>query len=207
MGEHQQLGLIAMSAIHEMANIGLGHAIRSLAELTAKPFNMAVPSVDTVPTENLQKILPDPECVCVAVFMPIAGDIEGYIAFLFPWPSAQALWTMLMGTAPESPDQIDEISMSAMLEIGNIINSSFLAALSDFTGLKIESTPPLAGVEMMGALATTVLAEAETHESIALSVETAIYDESHETNGLFLCIPTRASLTKLFQGLGIEEAA
>ncbi len=203
----EQLSLLAMSALHEMANIGLGHALKSLSELTDKPFNMAIPQVDLLPAEHVHQLTPDPEAMCVGVLMPFCGDVEGHLAFLFPWASAQTLWRMLLGSSPETPADVDEIATSAMLEIGNIINSSFLAALSDFTQLHLESTPPMLGMEMVGALASSIMTEAEMSDSVVLALETSIFDAANETQGYFMCIPSRSGLSVFFKGLGIEEAA
>jgi chemotaxis protein CheC len=67
----------------------------------------------------------------MAVFMPVRGDIDGYMAFLFPWSSARALIGMLTGLEPENWDMVGELESSAILEVGNIINSSYLNAIAD----------------------------------------------------------------------------
>jgi len=190
-----------------MANIGLGHATTALSELTGHSFNMSIPSVDSVPVNTISALVGGEETVCVGVFMPIEGDVEGHIAFLFPWGSAQRIWTLLIGSAPAEVSAVGELEASAMLEVGNILNSSFLNALSDMTGLALHATPPMVSVEMASAIAQSIVAEAEQREVVALAIETAIFDEAEATRGYFLCIPTLAGLQLLFERLGIAEAA
>lgn len=203
----KEFGILQMSAIHEMANIGLGHAMRALSDLTQHNFNMSVPSVDSVPVTTLSSLVGGEETLCVATFMPIDGDLEGYTAFVFPWESAQSIWHMLLGAAPDCPENLEEIHQSAMMEIGNILNSSFLNALADMTDLRLHATPPFVGVEMVSSLIGSVVSEAEENDAMLLAVETSIYDEESETKGFFLCIPTRVGLELLFERLGIAEAA
>lgn len=203
----ESLGLLQLSAVHEMANIGLGHAVTALTDLTGRSFNMSIPNVDTAPVSKVTELIGDPEQISVGILMPFEGDAEGYTAFLFPWESAQNLWKMLLGEAPNSPDELNELHASAMLETGNIINSNFLNALADMTNLKMHATPPMVSVDMVCSIAASIACEAETRESIALAIETSIYNEDGETSGCFLCIPTKDALEKLFAQLGISEAA
>lgn len=200
-------GLMEMSVVHEMANIGLGHATTALSEMTGRSFNMSVPRVDSVPVSNLMDMLGGPEALCLGVFMPMEGDIEGHIAFLFPWPSAQRLWDMLIGSHPDDPSQVADLESSAMLEIGNIMNSSFLNAIADMASLRIQATPPLVSVEMACAIIQSIVAEAVQGDVVALCIETCIFDSAEGTQGYFVCIPTVAGLERLFVSLGLSEAA
>jgi chemotaxis protein CheC len=208
MSSGQSFGLLEMSAIREMANIGLGHATTALATVTGKAFNMEIPNVETVALENVPLMMGNPEEVTVGICMPIDGDINGHTAFLFPWESAQELWRMLIGYAPETPADVDELGASAMLEVGNIVSSSFLNALSDMSNLKLHATPPMVSIDLAYTIAATIVAEAELSDVVALAIETRLYGmEDQSTTGYFLCVPTVAGLRQLFQALGIPEAA
>lgn len=204
----RKFGLMEMSAIREMSNIGLGHATTALANMTGKSFNMEIPNVETVALEQVPLMMGDPEAVAVGICMPIDGDITGHTAFLFPWASAQDLWRMLIGTAPETPADIDELAASVMLEIGNIVSSSFLNAISDMSNLKLHATPPMVSVDLVYTIAATIVAEAEMDEAVALALETRLYGvDDCGTTGYFLCVPTLDGLQRLFTALGIPEAA
>lgn len=203
-----QLNLMQQSAVREMANIGLGHATTALATVTGKAFNMEIPNVETVAFENIPMMLGDPMATAVGISMPIEGEVDGFTAFIFPWESAQELWLALLGTVPESPGEIDELTASAMLEIGNIVSSSFLNAISDMANVTMHATPPSVSVDFMASIAATVVNEAEMSESVALALETRLYGlEDCDITGFFLCIPSVEGLNKLFTNLGISEAA
>lgn len=207
--EHSEHGfnLIQVSAIHEIANIGLGHAMTALSEMTGHAFNMSVPSVDSVPTSTISELVGGPEMPCVGTTMAIAGDVTGFVAFVFDWSSACSLWRMLLGVAPASIEETSELEASAMLEVGNILNSSFLNAISELTGLAMHATPPSVGIEMASALTSQIILEAEMCESVALTLETSIFDADAETKGFFLFIPSREGIDQVFNRLGLGEAA
>ena len=206
--ESGELNLMQMSAVREMANIGLGHATTALATMTGRPFNMEIPNVETVAIEDLPFKVGDPTEVAVGISMPIDGDVAGYTAFIFPWSSAQDLWSMLIGQRLEDPSEIDELSASVMLEIGNIVSSAFLNAISDMSELKLHATPPMVSVDFMASITATIVGEAELSDVVALTLETRLYDmNENSTTGYFLCIPTKSGLDLLFERLGIADAA
>lgn len=207
MSEKLNLGGLHLSAVNEMANIGLGRATTALSDMTGRFFGMQIPSVSAVGIEHLVEAVSPAESICVAAYMSMAGDVDGHIVFVFPWSSAQELWRMLLGTTPDEPAQVDELFGSAMLEIGNILNSSFLSALSDFTNLNLEATPPLVSVDQASAILESIAATAEYSESVALVIETTLHDDSGRTQGFFVCLPTVEALNRLFGSLGLAEAA
>ncbi|MEJ5171535.1 MAG: chemotaxis protein CheC [Fimbriimonadales bacterium] len=198
---------IQISCLSEMANIGVGHAATAIAQLTSKPFQMSVPTVRSVELEAIPLMVGAVEELTVGIYMPVDGDVPGHMAFLFPWKSAQAFWRLLLGQAPESPDQIGELEASMMLEIGNIMNSSFLNAISEMCGLPIHATPPLLAVEMAAAILQAIVLEATATDSHALSIETKVSCEEEQAEGYFLFIPTLGGLKRLFSSLGLPEVA
>jgi chemotaxis protein CheC len=201
------LGLMELSVIREITNIGLGHATTALAEMTDRPFNMTVPEVEPVPLDEMSRILGSAEELVVAVYMPIEGDLSGHIAFLMPWAAAAALWQRLVGAAPRDPADIDEYSVSAFMEAGNIMNSSFLCAISDAAGISMIARPPTMAIEMAFATLDTIAAEASCYDHVGLSIRTQIVDAGGLMEGHFLYIPSVGGLRRLFDRLGIREAA
>ena len=197
-----------MSAIKEMANIGLGHATTALSELTGHPFTMDVPSVRTVDLESVPEMIGGTDEVAVGVYMQISGDMDGHMAFIFPWQKAQVLWEMLLGDYPQDASEIDELAASAMLETGNIINSAFMNAISDMSGLRVYASPPLVAVDNCYSIVSSIVAEAEMSEVVALAIETELTSlGEQQTGGYFLYIPAVDSLHKFFNGLRLEEIA
>ena len=197
-----------LSAVKEMANIGLGHAATALSELTGYAISMHIPSVRTINLESIPEMLGGTDEVAVGVYMQITGDMDGHMAFILPWTKAQVLWEMLLGGYPEDPAVIDELAASAMLEVGNIINSAFMNAISDMSGLRVQACPPLVSVDNCYSIVSTIIAEAEMSEVVALAIETELNSVGErQIGGFFLCIPTVESLRRFFNGLRLEEIA
>ncbi|MCW5940132.1 MAG: chemotaxis protein CheC [Fimbriimonadaceae bacterium] len=196
------------SCLRELTNIGLGHATMALASLTGQNFNMDVPSMSVTAAPDLTCVFTNPEELTVAVSMPFTGDVQGQTAFFFPWASAQRLSRLLTGLAPADLDSIDELFGSTILEVGNILCSSFLNAISDMTGLRMEATPPAVSIDGAQSIVSTLIVEACFQDTQILTLETRIFEESSETlDGRFLCMPASGGLQTVFERLGVAEAA
>jgi chemotaxis protein CheC len=213
MGMHGQgenrlkLGLLEQSAVREIANIGLGHATTAIANMTGKGFNMSVPDAESLSLEEIPYRLGGVEQLSAGIYMPVVGDASGYIACLMPWESAQALWRCLIGAAPEDITGVGELEASVLMEVGNIINGSFLTAISDMTSLMLEATPPQLSVDMSAAILSSIVLEASIEDHIALAVRTVIASDAGDIAGFFLFIPTYEALQLVFSRLGLSEAA
>lgn len=202
-----KLGLMELSAIRELSNIGAGHATTALAELTGEPLGMSVPEAEQVAFEEIPALLGNPEDLAVGIYMPIDGEIGGHMGFLLPWTAAHKLWKCLLGQAPQSVEEVSDLEASAMLEVGNIIISSYLNAISDMTGTAMHSTPAAMSVEMGCAILEAIVSEACAADQVALYIRTRLYDEDGDIDGFFVYFPTVGGLRQLFARLGIAEAA
>lgn len=207
MIETGQLGVLEQSVVSELANIGLGHATTALASMTGRAFNMSVPYVESMALEQVPERLGAGEKLAVGITMPIEGEAEGHIVFLTSWESARSLWRMILGTAPEDNLVVGDMEASALLEVGNIINSSFLSAISDMTNMRMESTPPHMAVDMAASILQSVVVEASLVDHVALAIRTEIHDYQGSFEGFFLYIPTLDGLRTAFRKLGLPEAA
>ena len=163
---------------------------------------MSVPDAESIPLEELPLRLGS-EDLAVGVYMPIAGEVEGYVAFVLRWAGAQKLWTMLLGAAPGSVEGIDALHASVLTEVGNVIVGGFLSAISDLTGLRLEATVPLLSIDMGVAVIGAIVCEAASRDSEALAVRTTISAAGEDLEGTFLFVPTRGGLRSMFAALGI----
>ncbi len=198
---------LQQSALAEIANIGLGHASTSLSEMFASPFHMEIPRVVQTIASDAAADWGEME-EAVAVLVPFEGDADGMLSFLMPFACGQNLCAALVGTSPASSAEFSELEASVLLEFGNILNSSFLRAISDLTGLSLLATPPMVGIDQARSLLASVTAQAEFNQTAALTVETALVaDDGLSLRGSFYCMPSRAGLSTIFDRLGLGAAA
>lgn len=83
------------------------------------------------------------EIIACSVFLHGGGDIRLGILYTIPEQDAKQIAAKLM--CLDKIDSLDDLSKSAIAEVGNIMSGSFFNALADHTGLKVElSTPDFA---------------------------------------------------------------
>ncbi|GEN30450.1 chemotaxis protein CheC [Cerasibacillus quisquiliarum] len=197
--------------LREIGNIGAGNAATSLSQLLRKKIDMEVPSIRIVALNELIEQIGGPEQIIAATVFRVEGDAPGTVYFIMALKEAENLVHEILQDDiaifdPETMRQ-NEMAISVLKEIGNILTGAYLSALSDFTRLDMRPSIPYLGIDMAGAVIVDGLLELSHVIDYALIIDTKI--SSHEpTNGIkgqFFFIPDADSFNKLFTSLGINE--
>ncbi|GCD09036.1 chemotaxis protein CheC [Clostridium tagluense] len=198
--DYSELSAMQLDVLQEVGNIGAGNAATSLSELLNEKVDMAVPSVNIVPFDDIFSGTGVEEVV-IGVIVRVLGDIPGNILFTFDKETALRIISSLVGAQQE---EITEIGSSALCEIGNIIASSFMNAIAKLTSLTIMPSVPAVAVDMMGAILSTTFIESGQYDEHVLDLETQFLQENHKVSGHFYYIPMPGSLEKILNSLGVN---
>lgn len=191
--------------LREIGNIGAGNATTALAKLLDARIDMKVPKVNLAGFSEITGIIGDEENVMVGILLSLEGDINGMMMFLLDTASAgQLVDTILKKKSTGEKDifSLDEMEMSALNEIGNIITGAYLSALSDLTKLTIVSSVPTLQIDMAGAILSIPAIEFSKIGDKVLLIETQFDEESH-INGYFLLVPELESYDVILSSLGL----
>jgi chemotaxis protein CheC len=148
---------VQLDALQELANIGAAHSATTLSMMLNCHVNMNVPEIDIVDIANMGQLLTD-EITTLVVF-ELQGEMPhgGFLVLHFPGDSAMRTANILMGSA-DSAIPPGEMDQSAILEVGNIMISSFLSATSDLLGIMMLPSPPVLVVDMTHAVIESLIA-------------------------------------------------
>ncbi|WP_416150928.1 chemotaxis protein CheC [Salipaludibacillus sp. HK11] len=199
-----------LDILKEVGNIGAGNAATALSQMLNKTIDMKVPAVKVVPFNEISDSVGGEEAVVAAVFLRIEGDAPGNMFFMLPVDEANELISQLIGNPSLNlkDDPIDEMGASALSEVGNILAGSYLSALSDFTKMNLQPTPPAIAVDMTMALLSVGLVELSEAGDYAIVIDTEINekdkDNSIQSKGHFFLLPDPDSLDKIFLSLGVH---
>jgi len=197
-----EISAIRLEALKEIGNIGSGHAATSLSKLLQARIDMSVPKVWLVSPEKLSEALGEYDTVQVALYLKVEGDAPGKAIFVLPIESARVIAQKLL-SLPERPDIFsDEMAQSALQEVGNILVSSFIIALSKFSGVLLHPSIPAMAIDMVGAIIDGVLLEEGIIDDDVLIIDTKLSGVK-EVEGKFFFIPSKGSLDKLLGVFGI----
>ncbi|PYZ93124.1 CheY-P-specific phosphatase CheC [Salipaludibacillus keqinensis] len=198
-----------LDILKEVGNIGAGNAATALSQMLSKTIDMKVPAVKVVPFHEISDSVGGEETVVAAVFLRIEGDAPGNMFFMLPLHEANELIRQLIGD-PQldlNEEPMNEMGASALNELGNILAGSYLSALSDFTKLNLQPTPPASAVDMSMALISAGLVELSQAGDYAIVIDTEINekdkDNSTQSKGHFFLLPDPDSLDKMFLALEV----
>lgn len=187
--------------LKELANIGTGHATTALSQmLHGKLFQLVVPDAQMLPFDELADFIGGLEQVVAGIFVIISGDVKGHMAFLLPLDSAVLLIELLTGDADED---LSELQLSALQEIGNIMITSYLNALSKMTGLLMAPSVPGLAIDMAGAVWQSVLAGAQATSDVTL-IRTEFFARGTTIEGNIIFLPDEEDFAKVARILGLE---
>ena len=192
-----------MDVLKELGNIGAGNATTAIAGMLGTSMSMKVPKVLLVDATKIgDAICPEEETI-VGIFLEVEQDISGSMMFLMKIPAAHFLVNKLMGRTPEYNEPFDEMDLSAMKEIGNIIAGSYLSALSTLTNLRIKPSVPYIAVDMAASILSVPAVQFGQYGDHALFIETEFGNEVM-MNGYFILMPDPDSYDNILSALGIS---
>ena len=138
------------------------------------------------------------------ILMSLTGDVSGMIMFLIHKPFVKILLSNLLGMDIEDNFDLDEMSQSAIKEVGNIIAASYVNAIAELTGLAIEISPPELSVDMVGSvLSLPAIYYANISDKIIFIKDEL--DEVDAASSQIILIPDVDSLKKIMESLGLGD--
>jgi chemotaxis protein CheC len=205
MEDVRDLKELQFDALKEVANIGAGHAATALSQMTNKKIMISVPEVTVTPLEEVPEVLGHPEEVVAAVLMHMMGDLTGRTLLLFPEPSARARCDILLRRPAGTTTEFGVMEQSGIKEVGNILSSAYLNALSDFMGMMLVPSVPSLVVDLSAAVLTSTYLNFGSERDYVFCVESEFQFEGESSNlkGHFLLLPDLASLRAIFDAIRV----
>ena len=189
--------------LKEIGNIGAGNATTAIANMLGRKIDMNVPNIKLMEASKLGTAVGAEDQTIVGIFLEVQNDIEGSMMFLLDIPSARYLVNRLMMMDMPEDKPFDEMELSALKEIGNIIAGSYLSALSAMTGLVIVPSVPYIAVDMAASILSVPAIEFGQFGDNALLIQTEICADV-AINGYFILMPEQDSYEKILTSLGIS---
>ncbi len=198
----EEVNDLYLDVLKEIGNIGAGNATTAIANMLNMRINMHVPKVELLPVEKIGSSIGAEDEVIVGILLGVEQDIDGSMMFLMDMESAHILVNRLMMRPADYREDFDEMDLSAIKEIGNIIAGSYLSALSSLTNLVIMPTVPYVAVDMAASILSVPAIQFGMMGDNALMIKTE-FDDEFAVNGYFILMPEADSYNKILGALGI----
>lgn len=202
---YNELNSWELDALKEIGSIGTGNAATALSSMIGKQVRIEVPEVRIMGYNEAIEWIGGPEEITAGVLVRISGQISGIMLSVQQLDFVNlVLWSML-NKHVEDYDGLHEMECSALVEVGNIMISTFINALSDLSGISIELTVPAFTVDMQGAIMTVPMAEYGGQSDYIMTIGGDFVCEGKKTPCRLLLSPEIRSLNYLLGKLGVSS--
>ena len=205
--EIEGLNTLEYDVLREIGNIGAGNATTALSQLINSKINMNDLRVKLYEFKELAEIVGGAETQVVGILIALEGDIQGDMMFMLECECAHSLVRILLGgnieDRIEDSNKFDDMEMSALGEIGNIITGAYLSSLSTLTHLCINTSVPNIAIDMAGAILSVPAIEFGKMGDKALLIQSQFIDGMIDISGYFILIPTLESYSVIMKSLGL----
>ena len=197
-----EINRLQLDALREIGNIGSGHAATALSTMLNRRIEMSVPEIKAIPFQEAASVMGELDIPQAVIYVKVEGEAPGEAVFFIPLESAQILVQALFNSDENYNLFENEMAQSALMEMGNIMVSSFIIALTEFSKVPLAPSVPALAVDMVGAIFDAIILEDGVLE------DTVIFINTHLTGipkieGKFVFLPDEGSLTKLLGALGV----
>lgn len=190
--------------LREIGNIGSGHAATALAQLLNQKVDIKVPKAELCEFPKLADVIGGAENLVVGILLMLSQDVDGMMMFIMEKDAAYHLLRKMMWCEIDDDQPLDELQLSALQEIGNIITGAYLSSLSDLTRLTISASVPYISIDMAGAILSVPAIEFGKVGDKALMLQAEFgRDDADDIKGFFLLIPTMESYGAIMSSLGL----
>lgn len=113
-----------------------------LSDVIGKRIETPFVRADVIDLDHLEESVSEPDALVSASILPMHGEVVGVGAFIANLDSAVRLTEIITGRQSGSTTKLDELSISALMEISNIVGGMFLSKLSPKSGFRFVQAPP-----------------------------------------------------------------
>ncbi len=199
-----ELNDFQIDVLKEIGNIGAGNAATSLSEMLSKRIDMNVPEVSLLNYDDIIESIGGAENVVVGILVSFDGEMDGVILFLLKKEFVHLIINSLLGTELHNFEEISEMEMSALSEIGNIMVSSYVNSVSTLTNMKIDISVPSLNIDMSGALLDAVAAEFADVADKVIFIKEKYFCQDETVYSHMLLLPSMSSLKILLNCFGMD---
>lgn len=173
----------------------------ALSEMTEKSIFLKAPKLGVGSLDSIIDMAGGYETIAISVCLIFDGDIKGNMLLVFPGKSAFKLVDLVMQAEANSQKELDEMAISVLGEVGNLVSAYFLSTLSDYTGMDLRPSSPMLTQDMIGAIISTAMLMLARAPEEVLFIETEISGAARKIDGYLMLFTDEDSLKKLLHAI------
>lgn len=202
---YQDLNGLEIDTLREIGSIGTGNAATALSGMLGCPVHITLPEVRIMGYNEAIEWIGGPEPVTAGVLVHIGGQMNGIMLSVQPLEFINIILERMLSVSIRDYSQLQELERSALVEVGNIMISTFINAMSNLADMKVELTVPSLTVDMQGAILTVPMAEYGGQSDYLMTIGGNFSCDGHELPCRLILSPDIRSLNFLLRKLGVED--
>ena len=202
---YDQLTSLEIDTLREIGSIGTGNAATALSQMLGKEVRITMPEVRIMGYNEAIEWIGGPEAVTAGVLVKMSDDVGGIMLSVQKLELVNFILETMLGQGIGSYEELAGLEQSALIEIGNIMISAFVTALSGLAGININLTVPAFAVDMQGAILAVPMAEYGGMSDYLMTIGGNFVCNGQEIPSHLLLSPDLRSLEFLLRKLGVSD--
>lgn len=205
MKNYQDLNGMELDTIREIGSIGTGNAATALSSLLGCEVRIDMPEVRIMGYNEAIDWIGGPEVITAGVLVHMSGELNGIMLSVQQLEFVNLVLERMIGQNVAGYEQLNDLDRSALVEVGNIMISTFINALSSLAGITTRLTVPGFAVDMQGAILTVPMAEFGGQSDYIMTIGTNFICDGKAVPCRLLLSPDIRSLNFLLKKLGVLD--
>ena len=182
----------------ELGNAGAQNAATALSSLIGTTIQITIQKIIVAGLCNLQDFMDD--SISSMVIFQVKGQVRGKGSIILHVPKSSIItFSSLMLGTPAIDREIDEMDISMLHEIGNIMSSSYLDACANLLSLLLIPSPPSMVIDMPHAVIESVIASQEIDDELdrVFLFKTDMHSSEYDIAAELLLLPSKSLLEEI----------
>lgn len=181
-----------------VANVGTDKAVQSLSVMLKVPVHAAksgtakLLSLDEVSNRLSEKN----HGGGLALGLEVTGDLEGKVLITIFQEDIPGI-CRLIPRVPQDVGLEHPLVRSALLEMCNILASSYMSAIAEYTGLDYLASPPVMAMDMLDAIVISVLVDNNPSTEQVMYFDAELMIQVEPFRGSMLYFPSEGAIARM----------
>ena len=203
--KYEDLNGLELDTIREIGSIGTGNAATALSSMLGCAVRIQMPEVRIMGYNEAIDWIGGPEIITAGVLVQMSGEVNGIMLSVQQMEFVNLVLQKMVGHTVENYEQLSDLDRSALVEVGNIMISTFINALSSLAGITTRLTVPAFAVDMQGAILTVPMVEFGGQSDYIMTIGAKFNCDVTAVPCLQLLSPEILSLNFLLKKLGVLD--
>jgi chemotaxis protein CheC len=202
---YNELTSVQLDVLREIGSIGSGNAANALSSMIGRTVRLQVPEVRIMGYDEAIDWIGGPEEITAGVLVKMSGQINGIMLSVQQIDFINLVLENMLNIKLDDYTKIGELERSTMIEVGNIMISTFINALSSLADVNINLTVPAFTIDMQGAIMAVPMAEYGGQSNFIMTIGSDFLCEGKRVPCRLLLSPDLRSLDYLMGKLGVSD--